>query len=65
MKFSKQEIEAVEQMLPQMGAYVGDKGLGEKTFNTMSREEILGLFANTVREFRSSLADVIGEDAPF
>lgn len=66
MAFSQFEIEAVEKMLPAMGQYVAESGIGTKPFNECSREEILGLFASTVRTFRSELHSIFDrEGVPF
>ena len=63
MKFTDDEIKALEAMLPDMGKLVVEKQLGDKTFNTMQREEILALFAGTIRTFREHFADIV--DVPF
>ena len=66
MSFSQMEIQAIEKMLPAMGAHVAEKGLGDKAFNDFSRDEILGLFATTVRTFRTELHQIIDEEGlPF
>lgn len=65
MKFSDREIEAIEAMLPAMGQYVAQAGIVAKPFAECSRDEILALFANTVRIFRETFQDVLGSDVPF
>ena len=65
MSFSQIEVEAIEKMLPDMGAYVSQAGIAEKSFAQCSRDEILGLFATTVKTFRASFQDVLGDDIPF
>lgn len=62
MNFSQMEIEAIEKMLPAMGAHVAEKGLGTKAFNEFSRDEILGLFAATVRAFRTELHKLVDKE---
>lgn len=62
MAFSPLEIEAVEKMLPTMGQYVAESGIGTKSFNDCSRDEILGLFASTVRTFRKEFQEVIDRE---
>lgn len=63
--YSQDEIAAFEQMLPALGAKVAEQGIGEKTFNELSREEALAFAAATVRTFREAFAEVIGSDVPF
>lgn len=66
MSFSEVEVRAFESMLPIMGGFVADQGLGGKAFNDFSRDEILGLFAKTVNVFRMKLAEEIDVDGiPF
>lgn len=65
MTFSETEIEAIEKMLPAMGQYVATAGIADKPFNACSRDEILALFANTVKTFRVTFQDVLGDDVPF
>lgn len=65
MTFSDTEIETIQKMLPDMGAFVADKGFGGKAFNDLTRDEALELFANTIKIFRSTFADVLGKDVPF
>lgn len=66
LSFSKVEIEAIEALLPIMGKYVADNGLGSKAFNDFTRDEILGLFARTVTTFRMKVAEAIDVgDIPF
>lgn len=65
MAFSKIEVEAIEKMLPAMGAYVADSGIMEKPFKDCSKDEILGLLATTVKTFRASYQEVLGSDCPF
>lgn len=62
MAFSQFEIEAVEKMLPAMGQYVAESGIATKAFNDCSRDEILGLFASTVRTFRKEFQEVIDRE---
>lgn len=63
--FSQIEIEAIEKMLPAMGEYVTSAGIVSKPFAECSRDEILGLFATTVKTFRDTFQDVLGDDLPF
>lgn len=65
MTFSQTEIEAIEKMLPAMGAYVAQAGIAEKPFAACSKDEILSLFANTIKTFRVTFQDVLGSDVPF
>lgn len=65
MTFSKTEIEAIETMLPAMGQYVTQAGIGDKPFSACSRDEILALFATTIKTFRATFQDVLGSDVPF
>ncbi len=64
MKLTEMEQEAVIATLPGLGAYVAgigsDKGLAD-----YSRDEVLGLIATCVKEFRTQLHDIIGEEVPF
>jgi hypothetical protein len=55
MSFTKDEIEAFQKMLPVLGQHVAAQGIAAKAFNDLSREEILGLCAATVRGFREAL----------
>jgi len=52
-------------MLPEMGAFVADNEMGAKAFNDLTRDEALGLFANTIKIFRANFAEVLGDDLPF
>ncbi len=61
MKFNPDEIKAFEQALPALGQHVATNGLGDKTFNTMTRDEILGVMAATVREFREQFNTIMGD----
>lgn len=65
MTFSNQEIEAIEKMLPAMGQYVTEAGIAEKPFVACSRDEILALFATTIKTFRGAFQEVLGDDIPF
>lgn len=65
MSFSEVEIRAIEKMLPPMGAYVAEAGIMEKPFAQCSKDEILGLFATTIKTFRESFQDELGGDIPF
>ena len=66
VSFSHFEVEAIEKMLPVMGQYVAESGIGAKAFNDCSRDEILGLFASTVKTFRTEFQQVIErEGVPF
>jgi hypothetical protein len=61
MAFAQFEIDAIQSMLPAMGEYVANSGIGPKSFNDMTKDEILGLFANTVKVFRAELEAQLGE----
>lgn len=65
VSFSKNEVEAIEKMLPAMGAYVAASGIMEKPFKDCSKDEILGLFATTVKTFRATFQEVLGSEVPF
>jgi hypothetical protein len=65
MNFTETEVSAIEKMLPPMGQYVAQSGIAEKPFSQCSREEILALFANTIRMFREVFAEELGPDCPF
>ena len=65
MTFSNTVIEAIDKMLPAMGAYVAQAGIASKPFAECSRDEILALFANTIKTFRVTFQDVLGDDVPF
>lgn len=62
MSFSELEIEAIEKMLPAMGQHVVASGIGNKAFNDCSRDEILGLFATTVKTFRGELHQIFDRE---
>ena len=63
MKFTLDETKAIEASLPNLGKHVAETGLAAKSFNDMSREEILGLSAFIIREFREQWDDLT--DIPF
>lgn len=65
MTFSETEVRAIEKMLPDMGQYVTTAGIVEKPFKDCSREEILGLFATTIKTFRAAFQEELGDDIPF
>lgn len=65
MKLANCEIEAIEKSLPKLGEYVVQSGIVNKPFAECSRDEILALTANIVKIFRVTLAETLGEDAPF
>lgn len=65
MTFSETEVRAIEKMLPDMGQYVARSGIMEKPFKDCSKEEILGLFANTIKTFRAAFSEELGPDCPF
>jgi len=65
MNFTETEISAIERMLPDMGQYVASSGIAEKPFSQCSREEILGLFATTIKTFRAAFQEELGSDVPF
>lgn len=65
MNFSETEIRAIEKMLPAMGSYVAQSGIMAKPFQECSKEEILGLFATTIKTFRASFQEELGDDCPF
>jgi len=55
MTYTKDEIDALQAMLPKLGAAVAAQGIGSKAFNDLSRDEVLALCAVTVRGFREAL----------
>lgn len=59
MSFTKDEIDAIEKMLPALGAFVAAQDLGGKAFNDMTREEVLAFCAGTVRTFRQAFYEVV------
>lgn len=65
MKYSEDEIKAIEQMLPALGQKVAEQNIGAKAFNDLTRDEALAFAATTIRTFRESFAEVIGGDVPF
>lgn len=65
MNFSETEIRAIEKMLPSMGSYVAQTGIMTKPFKDCSKEEILGLFATTIKTFRASFQEELGDECPF
>lgn len=64
VSFTQYEIEAIQSMLPAMGEFVAAQGMGDKAFNDLTRDEVLGLFATTVKTFRAEYEAQIG-DVPF
>lgn len=64
MKFSVDEIKAIEGALPFLGKHVAESGIGDKAFNELSRDEALALVAQSVRGFREAFNDIMG-DIPF
>lgn len=67
MNFTKDEIDAIQKMLPALGAFVAAQGIGDKAFNDLTRDEVLALCAGTVREFRKSFLQVVSieQDIPY
>lgn len=65
MELGKYDIEAIENMLQPMGDYVASSGIMNKPFAECSRDEILGLFAATVKTFRAEFQNALGSDVPF
>lgn len=61
VSLSTYEIEAIKAMLPAMGEFVAASGMGDKAFNDLSRDEVCGLFATTVKTFRAELDAQLGE----
>lgn len=61
VSFTQYEIQAVEAMLPTMGEYVAASGIGGKAFNDLSRDEVCGLLATTIKTFRAELDAQLGE----
>ena len=61
MSFTQYEIEAIQSMLPAMGEFVAANGIGDKAFNDLSKDEVCGLFATTVKTFRAELDAQLGE----
>ena len=62
MKFSEQEIRAVQGTLPAVGQHVASSGIGAKAFNDLTKDEALALVAATVRGFRGALNEIYDED---
>jgi hypothetical protein len=67
MSYTKDEIEAFQNMLPALGAAVSAQGIGAKAFNDLTKDEVLALCAATVRGFREALAVIydLESDIPF
>lgn len=67
MSFTKDEIDAIEKMLPALGQFVAAQGFGPKAFNDLTREQVLTLCAGTVREFRKAFHEVVSveQDVPY
>lgn len=65
MTYTKDEIDAFQKMLPALGAFVAEQGIGAKAFNDLSRDEVLALCAGTVREFRKAFMTVVDSDIPY
>jgi hypothetical protein len=65
MALSGYEIEAIQAMLPAMGEYVASNDIGGKAFNDLSRDEVLGLFATTIKAFRVELDAQLSADVPY
>jgi hypothetical protein len=63
MSYTKDEIDAFQQMLPALGAFVASQGIGSKAFNDLSRDEVLALCAGTVRTFREAFHAVVSIDS--
>lgn len=64
MKFSVDEIKAIEGSLPALGQHVVENGIGTKAFNDLSRDEVLALIAASIRGFREEFNDMMS-DIPF
>ena len=67
MTFTKDEIDAIEKMLPALGQYVAAQNLGGKAFNDMTRDEVLAFCAGTVRTFRQAFYEIVSieQDIPY
>lgn len=66
MKFSNDEIQAVQESLPELGEHVVKAEIGTKAFNDLSKDEVLGLVAATIKAFRKSLEAVYEKnDVPY
>lgn len=66
MKFIPDEIQAIEQSLPAIGQHVAQAGIGAKAFNDLSKDEVLGLIATSIKTFRVELEKVFdANDVPF
>lgn len=66
MKFIPDEIQAIEQSLPAIGQHVAQTGIGAKAFNDLSKDEVLGLIATSIKTFRVELEKVFdANDVPF
>lgn len=66
MKFIPDEIQAIEQSLPAIGQHVAATGIGAKAFNDLTKDEVLGLIATSIKTFRVELEKVFDEnDVPF
>lgn len=67
MTFTKDEIDAIQKMLPALGAFVAAQNLGGKAFNDMTRDEILALSAGVVRTFRQAFYELVSieQDIPY
>jgi len=63
MSYTKDEIDAFQKMLPQLGAFVAGQGFGGKAYNELSRDEVLALCAGVVRGFREALTQVYNLEA--
>ncbi|WP_025160806.1 DUF6511 domain-containing protein [Sphingobium indicum] len=64
MKLTEMEQQAVIATLPGLGVYVAGIGM-EKGLAEYSKDEVLGLIATCVKEFRTQLHEIIGEEVPF
>lgn len=49
------EINAIIGLLPQLGQALAAKGLTEKSFSTMTKDEICSVVADVIKAYRESL----------
>ena len=65
VQLEKIEADAIEASLGEVGAYVVRAGIGDKTFNDLSRDDVLGLMAKIVRAYRASLEQGPEHEIPY
>lgn len=59
MDFSIDEITAIERSLPGLGKHVVDKGIGDKAFNDLTRDEALGFVVAAIRNYRAAFDETM------